>query len=198
MKAVRDTLQSTSVAELVKRARSQAYAQRLTPAQDPVLEAYARGVNAGLESLGARPFEYFLTNAAPKPWQKADSILAVYTMYMELNDERAIRDVQRGLARQVLPEAVFAWLYPEGTNWDAPLSGDAREASPYPGPDVYSLAGVATASVTLAQFAGGEPVVPGIAYADHQLLPARARQLTRFCVAEKDHDLVTGATLRAP
>ena len=43
-----------------------------------------------------------------------------------------------------------------------------------------------------------EPVVPGIAYADHQLLPARARQLTRFCVAEKDHDLVTGATLRAP
>ena len=143
------------------RARAEAAVARLTPAQDAVLEAYARGVNAGLESLRARPFEYFLTNAAPKPWQKADSILAVYTMYMELNDERAIRDVQRGLARQVLPEAVFAWLYPEGTNWDAPLSGDAREASPYPGPDVYNLAGVPIANVTLAQFAGGEPVVPG-------------------------------------
>ena len=43
-----------------------------------------------------------------------------------------------------------------------------------------------------------EPVVPGICYADHQLLPARARQLTRFCVAEPGQDLVTGATLRAP
>ena len=43
-----------------------------------------------------------------------------------------------------------------------------------------------------------EPVVPGIAYVDHQSLPARARQLTRFCVDDKGHDLVTGATLRAP
>jgi hypothetical protein len=43
-----------------------------------------------------------------------------------------------------------------------------------------------------------EPVVPGISYADHQLLPARAQQLTRFCVAGKDQELVTGATLRAP
>lgn len=42
-----------------------------------------------------------------------------------------------------------------------------------------------------------EPVIPGIGYKDHQKLPARARQLTRFCVAEKGQKLVTGATLSA-
>jgi len=143
------------------RARAEAVIARLTPAQDAVLEAYARGVNAGLEGLGKKPFEYFLINTRPRPWQKADSILAVYTMYMELNDERALRDVRRGLARQALPAVVFDWLYPEGTSWDAPLIGAARDPEPYPAAEIYRVDGVATADVTLPQFGGGEAAMPG-------------------------------------
>ena len=126
-----------------------------------VMEAYARGVNEGLASLDAKPFEYFLIGMEPRPWDMADSILAVFTMYMQLNDERAIRDVRRGLAKQALPDAVFTWLYPQGTPWDAPLMGEARAVSAYPDPATYSLNGETMASVALPHYAGGEPAMPG-------------------------------------
>ncbi len=112
------------------RARANDMIERLTPEQDAIVDAYTRGVNAGLTDLEAKPFEYFLTATEPRPWEKTDSILAVYTMYLQLNDERALRDLRRGLAHRILPEEVFSWLYPQGTSWDAPLSGAPRESAP--------------------------------------------------------------------
>jgi len=43
-----------------------------------------------------------------------------------------------------------------------------------------------------------EPMVPGIAYDDHKRLSERAQYLTRFCVADSNAELRTGATLWAP
>jgi penicillin amidase len=143
------------------RTRANAVIGTLTPSQDAILDAYARGVNAGLADLGAKPFEYLLTGTEPRPWQKTDSLLAVFTMYMQLNDERATRDVRRGLAHQVLPEAVFTWLYPQGTPWDAPLDGEPRETADFPAADIYALNGTLAAQVRLPYYADGDPVVPG-------------------------------------
>jgi len=103
-----------------------------------VVSAYAAGVNAGLDSLGARPFEYLLLRSTPGRWQPEDSLLVAYNMFLELNDERANRDVRRGLAHQVLPQALFDFLYPDGTNWDAPLTGAARPIAPVPDPSGFS------------------------------------------------------------
>jgi len=61
-----------------------------------ILAAYTDGVNAGLNSLGARPFEYIALGAEPQRWLPEDSILVVFAMYMQLNDARASKDVQRG------------------------------------------------------------------------------------------------------
>ena len=85
-----------------------------------LIEAYAEGANAGLESLGTKPFEYFVLGAEPRPWTPEDSVLVVYAMYMDLNDSRARKEVRRGLAHRVLPADVYAWMYPQGTSWDAP------------------------------------------------------------------------------
>ncbi len=104
-----------------------------------VLAAYADGVNAGLNSLGARPFEYLALGAEPQRWLPEDSVLVVFAMYMQLNDARASKDVQRGLAHRILPEEVYAWLYPQGTPWDAPLMGEPRALTAIPGADVYSI-----------------------------------------------------------
>ena len=104
-----------------------------------LLEQYARGVNAGLASLTAKPFEYLLLGADPEPWRAEDTVLVVYAMFVQLNDSRAQKDVRRGLARRVLPPGVFAWLYPQGTPWDAPMMGTAREVTRYPAADVYSV-----------------------------------------------------------
>ena len=104
-----------------------------------ILESYAAGANAGLASLGARPFEYIVIGAEPEPWRAEDSVLVVYAMFMQLNDGRASKDVRRGYAHRVLPEAVFDWLYPGGSRWDAPIMGEARTPPALPPASVFSV-----------------------------------------------------------
>ena len=128
------------------RSRAQIALSGLSAAESAILKSYTEGVNAGLASLDAKPFEYFVLRADPRPWQPEDSILVVYAMFVMLNDSRAIRDVQRGLARRVLPAEAFMWLYPQGTPWDAPLMGEPRPPVPMPSSDTYSIRDVKTKS----------------------------------------------------
>ena len=55
------------------RQRAQAALAALDPGNRALLEAYAGGVNAGIDSLQARPFEYLLLGQAPEPWRAEDS-----------------------------------------------------------------------------------------------------------------------------
>lgn len=121
------------------RSRAAAVIAKSTDEERAILESYAEGVNEGLGSLGARPFEYFLIGNEPEPWTPEDSLLVVYMMFVQLNDGEAIRDIRRGFAHRVLPESVYAWLYPQGTPWDAPIMGQARSVAPPPTADVYSV-----------------------------------------------------------
>jgi penicillin G amidase len=121
------------------RSRARDVVGALPPGEARLLEAYARGVNAGLASLAAKPFEYFLLRAEPEPWRPEDSVLVVYAMFVQLNDAWATRDIRRGLAKRVLPPEVFAWMYPQGTSWDAPLTGGPRPALPIPAADTFAV-----------------------------------------------------------
>ncbi len=104
-----------------------------------VIESYANGVNQGLASLSAQPFEYLVLRQSPEPWLPEDSVLIVYAMFMTLNDSRARKDVRRGYARRVLSDSVYAWLYPQGTEWDAPLMGGPRTPPGYPSAEEYRV-----------------------------------------------------------
>lgn len=141
------------------RARALAAIRELSPQESAVLSGYVDGVNDGLLHLEARPFEYFLLRSKPRPWTAADSILVGYAMFLELNDERATRDVRRGLVRQVLPDAVFNWLYPEGTDWDAPMLGNARAGAPLPAASEYTISELPLSTARLAGNAG--EMLPG-------------------------------------
>ncbi len=125
------------------RRRARAVLASATEEERAFLSRYADGVNAGLNSLGSRPFEYFLLGSSPAPWTSEDSLLAVYAMFVQLNDSRATREIRRGRVASILPSEVFDWMYPDGTPWDAPIMGAAREVSPVPGAHVISLRGVA-------------------------------------------------------
>ena len=139
------------------RARAQ-HALEHAPSQDrEILEHYATGVNAGLAALGARPFEYFLLGVEPQVWRPEDSVLVVYAMYLELNDERATKDVRRGLAHRVLPAEVYDWIYPQGTPWDAPLMGGPSPVASIPPADVYTLRN-STAEAPPAREIGRHPL----------------------------------------
>ena len=121
------------------RSLAQSVVERESAENLEVIEAYAAGVNAGRDSLGARPFEYMILQKNPQDWLAEDSLLVVYAMYMQLNDSRARKDVRRGYAHRVLPPEVYTWLYPDGSSWDVPLMGAARSVAPYPLSHEYSV-----------------------------------------------------------
>jgi penicillin amidase len=121
------------------RARARAVLERASDDGIQLVENYAAGVNAGLASLDARPFEHLLLGVQPDPWVAEDTVLIVFAMFVELNDERAQNDVRRGMAHRTLPASVYAWLYPDGTSWDAPLTGQPRGESRSPPASVFSI-----------------------------------------------------------
>lgn len=121
------------------RARAARWAADLDDQARELLEAYAAGVNAARDAMSTRPFEYIVLRAEVQPWRPEDTFLVAATMFLDLNDELAERDAQRGLAARVLPPEVFAWLYPDGTPWDAPLQGEPRGAGEIPSAAVYDL-----------------------------------------------------------
>ncbi|MGD9722885.1 MAG: penicillin acylase family protein [Pirellulales bacterium] len=102
-----------------------------------LLEAYAQGVNAGLASLRAEPFEYWLLNVDPAPWQPQDSALVMFSMFLDLQDSQYRHENRRGLIHDVMGDAMLAFLCPRGTQWDAPVDGEAFAMPPTPGPDVF-------------------------------------------------------------
>ncbi|HEX4618537.1 MAG TPA: penicillin acylase family protein [Steroidobacteraceae bacterium] len=109
--------------------------QVLAGASEPqraLLEAYARGVNAGLSSLRSRPWEYWVLRTPPTPWQAEDTVLVTYAMWWDLQSEdwgyeRLRQEVN---ARLGGPECGGGWkcaltfLYPERTEWDAPVGAE--------------------------------------------------------------------------
>src|SRR5512137_103659 len=112
---------------------------QLAPAERSLLDAYARGVNAGLESLRVRPFEYLLLRQRPERWQPQDCLLVVYAMYLQLNDAEASADRQRGLLAAALPPDVFRFVYSVAPAWEAPIDGLVMSAAPVPTPESFDL-----------------------------------------------------------
>lgn len=121
------------------RARAKAVLEASGSQDREILSAYTAGVNAGVKSLAARPFEYVLLRTAPQPWLDEDSLLVVYAMFMMLNDPEGYGDLARGFAHQAMPEALYRFMYPQGTRWDAPVMGEARVTPPFPSPDEFDL-----------------------------------------------------------
>ena len=111
----------------------------LPPEHRTLLDAYTAGVNAGLASLRVRPVEYLLLRAQPRPWTPRDTLLVVYTMFLQLNDARGESDRQRGLIRDSVPPGLFRFLYSVAPGWESPIDGQVAAAEPIPGPEVLDL-----------------------------------------------------------
>jgi penicillin amidase len=115
----------------------------VSPIDLRVLEAYAAGVNAGLEDLGARPPEYWLLQSPPAPWKAEDSVLVMASFFGMLSIDRKVEPPLIAM-RETLPPELYAFLTPETTRFDAPLirSADGStgyEPLPIPGPEIVDL-----------------------------------------------------------
>ena len=120
-----------------------------------MLDAYVAGVNRGLGDLYAMPFEYLLLRARPEPWTAKDTVLTVFAMYLSLQEADGLTERRRGDAVEVLGPPLAAFLFPEGTSWDAPLDG-----SRLPTPEMPSN-GLRKAAAPALRSSEIEPVIPG-------------------------------------
>lgn len=108
-----------------------------TAATRQLLQSYADGVNAGLSSLRASPFEYLLLGQTPAPWTPEDSLLVVFSMFLDLQGNQFEAERQRGLLHELVPQEVFDFLVPRGGQLDAPIFGEAFPAPVIPGADLF-------------------------------------------------------------
>ncbi len=110
----------------------------LPPDQRDLLEAYARGVNAGLNALEVRPWEYLLLRQTPRPWTPADTILAVDAMYLDLAPPH-FNAPQRARLYATLPKPLVDFLLAPDPRWEAPLQGLSATPAPAPAASVFDL-----------------------------------------------------------
>jgi penicillin amidase len=84
------------------RAEARRALQLLTADSRRIIDAYADGVNAGLTSLDAPPFEYLVLRQQPVPWQPEDSFLVVLSMFITLQDTDGSYESALGTMHDVL------------------------------------------------------------------------------------------------
>ncbi|WP_149194433.1 penicillin acylase family protein [Luteimonas suaedae] len=144
------------------RARVAGHLEAITGDRRPQLQAYAEGVNAGLAHLRVRPWPYLLLRQKPEPWQPADSALAGYAMYFDLQDSANARELALWKLERHLPAALFALLARDGTRWDAPLLGTARGDAALPSADEIDLRTLPTPDAAAAPARGTLPSAPEV------------------------------------
>ena len=87
----------------------------LSEAQKELLSYYSEGVNLGLQSFETAPYEYSLLKDTPKKWEDKDTLLAIYGLYLLVEDkqhERALIDKKLSLS---LPAELYRFLVPDGS-----------------------------------------------------------------------------------
>jgi penicillin G amidase len=120
--------QDTETRRFGFRAVARRVLQATPPGERAIMEAYAKGVNAGRDGLAARPWEYLLLRAEPSDWAPEDSVLVVHSMWWQLQHGTVLaeldrRRLERAAARRASPEAAhaliaFAWA--GHGDWDTP------------------------------------------------------------------------------
>ncbi|BET65567.1 penicillin acylase family protein [Opitutales bacterium ASA1] len=121
------------------RARAEV-ALRTMPARDrELLGAYASGVNAGLESLRVRPFEYLALRSEPRPWAPEDSLLAAWSMFLELQGGNVRLELTRDAMHRALSPELYSFFTDNGSAWEATLDDSRRPVLPVPGPEHFAF-----------------------------------------------------------
>ncbi len=114
------------------RARMLAHWQALSAGEQQTLAEYTDGINAGLNALAVRPWQYLLLRTTPQAWTAIDSMLVVCEMNAMLQGRSGEARFNDALLRRQIGDTLFDWLHPLGGTFDAPLDGSVVAARPLP------------------------------------------------------------------
>lgn len=114
------------------RERAREIVNHLPDDQKALLKSYTHGVNQGLKYISSQPFEYLLLQQEPAQWSEEDSILVVFSMYIDLQYRDGQRERSLGLMKAILSTDVYDFLNPKGSIWDAAI--DSSQFLPFPMP----------------------------------------------------------------
>ncbi len=104
-----------------------------------LLTAYTEGVNAGLQSLPQRPWEYRLLRTDPGPWTAEDCFLVLYAMALDLQDSTGEFDLTLAAVRDVFGLRAVDFFNPPVGPADGALDGTKAPLAEPPGPRVINL-----------------------------------------------------------
>jgi len=106
--------------------------KHLPSEQKELLKAYTRGVNQGLKYINSQPFEYLLLQQEPAQWSEEDTILTIFSMYIDLQYTNGQREQTLGLMKVLLSADVYDFLNPNGSIWDAAIDNSQYKSSSIP------------------------------------------------------------------
>jgi penicillin amidase len=122
------------------RKRATAMIAQASEEDKKLLDVYAGGVNAGLSDLSAKPIEYYVLGADPKSWAPEDSVLCMFSMYLDLQGKDYQLELARHTAYATLPKELADFLTPRGSKeWEAPVDGEPLDNPPLPSPEVINV-----------------------------------------------------------
>ena len=96
------------------------------------LDAYVAGVNAGLDALAVRPWEYLALRSRPRPWTREDSLLVMDAMTINLQGGAAAAQRTHLAVMDAYGPAVLAFLSPRELARTSALDGSSAPAPPVP------------------------------------------------------------------
>ena len=108
-------------------------------ARRALVDAYTEGVNAGLGSLGVRPWEYVILGAEPRPWLPEDSALVFYAMVFDLQDANGAYEQTLSSLRDTLGGAAVDFFNPTVGPADSALDGSVAALRAPPRPSTIDL-----------------------------------------------------------
>ncbi|WP_299803375.1 penicillin acylase family protein [uncultured Shewanella sp.] len=117
------------------RKRAERIITKLDAAHLKVLTTYAQGVNDALAAQTLSSFEYIVTGAEPKPWQPADSLLVIYSMYLDLQGNTIKRDLALTQVQALFGEQMVDFLI-QPSQYQASLDGSELSLVPLPIPQL--------------------------------------------------------------
>ncbi len=120
------------------RKRAETIYKQLPPDQKAQLNAYTAGVNKIIDGLPVPPMEYILTGFSPAPWTPQDSILVVYSMYMDLQLGQVELDLARTGVQRYFGQPMLDFLT-QPSPYQSALDSSVIPATNPPIPDINQL-----------------------------------------------------------